>query len=180
MNQLMADRRYRIKQPARLFRIDKVDLVSQGFILYTMNDFMGHIQQCVASTRKMLPFQQQEKFLRDLSDVTPAGARVLSVVNEIDLRKISAELIKLQENPRDVSVARLIPFMRLLFTPLIKVYYLGPEGMAKVYRAVYLYITKKMVPADPEDSNRLPQTLSRNGITYSKRFAPACIPFYSA
>ena len=150
MNQLMADRRYRIKQPAGLFRIDKVDLVSQEFILYTMNDFMGHIQQCVASTRKMLPFQNQGKFLRDLGDIAPAGARVLSVVNEIDLRKISAELIKLQETPRDISVARLIPFMRLLFTPLIKVYYLGPEGMAKVYRTVYLYITKKMVPADPE------------------------------
>ncbi len=150
MNQLMADRRYRIKQPVGLFKVDKADLASQEFVLYTLNDYMGHIQQCIAATRKMLPFQNQAKFLQDLAEITPAGAQVLSVVNQIDLRKISAELLRLQESPREVTVARLIPFMRLLFRPLIKVYYLGPEGMAKVYRSIYLYITKKMVPADPE------------------------------
>lgn len=150
MNQLMMDRRYRIKQSAGLFKFDKNDLVSPEFVLYTLNDYMGHIQQCVAATKKMLPYHDQTVFLRDMKGSLPTGARVLSVVGSIDLRKISGELLRIQGTPRDISVTAMIPFIRLLFVPLIKVYYLGSGGIAKVYRSIYQYITKKMVPSDPE------------------------------
>lgn len=150
MNQLMMDRRYKIKQPAGLFKFDKNDLVSPEFVMYTLNDYMGHIQQCVAATKKMLPFQDQTDFVKEMKDSAPFAARVLEVVESIDLRKISGELLRLQRAPREVTVSAMIPFMRLLFVPLIKVFYLGSGGIAKVYRSIYLYITKKMVPSDPE------------------------------
>lgn len=149
MNQLMTDRRYHIKQPNGFFRLEKSDRVSQEFVMYTLNDYMGHIQQCVASTKKMLPFRDPETFLEGLGESLPAGARVLSIVSEINLRAISSELLHLQRDPQQVTVVSLIPFIRMIFTPLIKVYYLNGEGVAKIYRAIYMYIIKKMIPADP-------------------------------
>lgn len=150
MNQLMTDRRYGIKQPTVFARLDKSDRVSQEFILYSLNDYMGHIQQCVAATKKMLPFRETETFLEDLGEAIPTGAKVLSIVSSIDLRKISAELLRLQREPQDVTISHLIPFVRLLFVPLIKMYYLNGEGIAKVYRSIYMYIVTKMIPTDPE------------------------------
>lgn len=151
MNALMCDKRFRIKQaPGPLFKADRTDRVSQEFVLYILNDYLGHVQTCVAETRKMLPYDDNQSFYDGLAEHNPLGFKVMSIVTTFDIRQLGTILLRLQAMPRDVSVAQLIPFLRHLFTFLIRVYYLGDKGLSRVYRSVYSYTMKTLVPADPE------------------------------
>jgi len=150
MNQLMADKSCRIKLPGGPLRPDKTDKVNPDFILYTLNDYLGHLQNCIASTMKMLPYGDNEAFNSDLAQKDPLAARFLNIVCSFDLRRLSSMLTQLQACNKDVTVSQLSPFIKLLYQSLIKVYYLGSAGVAREYRQLYAYITNELVPADPE------------------------------
>ncbi len=150
INQLMADSRYRIKEPSGFLRTDRMDRVNPEFVLYTLNDYLGHIQGCVAYTMKMFPYGGSEDFIARIAAEDPVGGRFLSVVCGIELRRLSAMLTELQAASGEVTVTQLCPFVRLLYQSLIKVFYLGYAGVSRIYRQVYAYITNAVVPADPE------------------------------
>lgn len=150
MNKLMMDRQYRIKQPLNMLKPDRTDRVSPEFILYTLNDYLGHIQNCVASTRKMIPVDEANAFNDRFALSSPLSWRLLSLTAGIDLRVLSDMLRNLQIQAHDLSVSRLVPFTKQLFRSLTRVYYLGPENVSRHYRLAYAWILREMVPADPE------------------------------
>lgn len=149
MNQLMADKKYRIKQPGGFIRSDKTDRVSKEFVLYTLNDYLGHVQRCVASTKRMLPFEDNRGFYAKFATYEPLGHRVMSTVTSIDIRQLGTLLMQLQSRAGEVSVRDLVPFVRLLYRSVLRVYYLGSQGIARVYRAVHAHILRELVPQDP-------------------------------
>lgn len=149
MNQLMADKKYRIKLPGGFLRSERTDRVSKEFILYTLNDYLGHVQQCVASTKKMLPFEDNRGFYAKFAAHEPIGHRVMTTVTSIDIRQLGTLLMQLQTRSDDVSVRDLVPFVRLLYRSVLRVYYLGPQGIARIYRAVHAHILRELVPQDP-------------------------------
>ncbi len=149
MNQLMADKKYRIKQPGGFLRADKTDRVSKEFVLYTLNDHIGHVQRCVASTKRMLPYDDNGGFYAKFATHEPVGHRVMATVAAIDIRQLGNLLMQLQSRSGEVSVRDLVPFVRLLYRSVLRVYYLGPQGIARVYRAVHAHILRELVPQDP-------------------------------
>lgn len=148
MNQLMAEKDYRIKIPFSFLRPDKTDRINPEFVLYTLNDYLGHIQGCIASTRKMLPVVENRAFYDDLAETQPLAASFVTVVWTIDIKQLSTQLVSLQKNSREVTVSSLIPFMKLLFRSLLRVYYLGSSGVSKLYKVLYLNVSDKLGPAD--------------------------------
>ena len=149
MNQLMADKRYRIKQPSNFLMPDRTDKVNPDFILYTLNDYLGHIQKCVASTKKMLPFDEKSPFFEKFRQTDNMGFRLITLVRGVDLKNLSSMLLKMQKTSYEVTVAQLVPFVHLLFQFLIRVYYLDAPEVAKKYKATYALIMRDLVPADP-------------------------------
>jgi len=150
MNQLMTDSRYKIKPTASFLRTDRADRVNPDFILYTLNDYLGHLQNCVASTKKMLPFETNATFYENLAKYDPISFKLVSIVRSLDMKMLSSMLLQLQKTPRETTVTQLIPFVSLLYQSLIRVYYLGAAGIAKKYRTIYSFILKEFCPADPE------------------------------
>jgi len=150
MNQLMMDSRYKIKSAASFLRTDRSDRVNPDFILYTLNDYLGHLQNCVASTKKMLPFETNAPFYENLAKYDPVAFKLVSIIRSIDIKMLGGMLLQLQKAPRETTVSQLIPFVSLLFQSLIRVYYLGAPGIAKKYRTIYSFILKECCPADPE------------------------------
>lgn len=150
MNQLMIDSRYKIKPPANFLRMDRTDRVNPDFILYTLNDYLGHLQKCVASTKKMMPAETNASFYEGLARYDSIAFNLLSVTRSLDIKTLGAMLSQLQKTPREVTVTQLIPFIGQLYQSLIRVYYLGAPGIAKKYRILYSYILKELLPADPE------------------------------
>jgi hypothetical protein len=150
MNQLMADKQYRIKLPSNFLHYDRTDRVNPDFVLYTLNDFLGHVQNCVASTKKMLFCDTISDLKARLAVHDPQAGALVSVALSIDVRGLSQILSDLQKNAHEVSVADLVPFVRLLFRSLIRVYYLGAPWVAKKYRAVYSFVAKDISIAEPE------------------------------
>lgn len=150
MNQLMVDKRYRIKLPAGFLRLDRAEKINPDFVLYTLNDYLGHIQKCVASTRKMLPFDDNARFYSKLEKVDETGYKLVMLVKNIDIKQLSAMLLVLQRNPRDVTMMQLVPLIHLLFQSLIIVYYLGATEVSRKYKNVYSFVLKEVIPEDPE------------------------------
>lgn len=150
MNRLMMDREYRIKPAGNLFKPDRADRVNPEFILYTLNDYLGHIQNCVASTRKMIPLQDGKGFNSRFAASDPLTWKLITLTAEVDLRLLSSMLRSLQVQAHELSVSQLIPFIKQLFRFFIRVYYLGPANVAKHYRHAYSWLLREVVPADAE------------------------------
>ncbi len=149
INQLMMDKRYRIKSPANFLRPDRSDKVNPDFILNILNDYLGHIQKCVASTKKLLPIEENQGFFEKLAQHDETASNLLYIVRDIDLKQLSAMLLKMQKNVHEITIVQLSPFIHLLFQSLIRVFYLGPGEVAKKYKTVYAFIIKELVPMDP-------------------------------
>lgn len=154
MNQLMAEKEYGIKLPFSFLRPDKSDRINPEFILYTLNDYLGHVQSCIASTRKILPPTENKIFHQELAQTQPLVSSLVGIICGIDIRQLSSQLAVLQKNAHDVSVSQLVPFTRLLFHPLIRMYYLGYSGVSKLYKALYFYISREQSVSNPEELKR--------------------------
>lgn len=131
MNQLMTDKQYRIKASVNFLRTDRSDRVNPDFLLYTLNDYLGHVQKCVASTKKMIPFENGEAFLQALSEYDPISGSLLIISSTIDLSQLTRSLQSLQKRSSEIVVTDLYPFMQILFKSLIRVYYLGAPFCCK-------------------------------------------------
>ena len=152
MNQLMADKKYRIKQTGVFFRADKSDTVSPEFVLYTLNDYLGHLQNCVASTKRMLPvYDSNDSFYTDLQEMDPVASELMMIIRSINLKELSSHLLESQKIAHNITVSHLIPFTRLLFQDLLRVYYLGIGGITLKYKIVYDAIIARYVPANPNN-----------------------------
>ncbi|ULQ58815.1 hypothetical protein K7I13_09740 [Brucepastera parasyntrophica] len=148
INQLMADKKYRIKVPASFLHTDKSDKINPEFILYMLNDYLGHVQTCVAATKKMFPLDNTGEFFKNLEHHDSFARKTIQVILNIDVRSLNALLVRLQANPREVTVSQLEPFMRILFRSLILIYYLGAGGVIEQYQAVHSFILQEIIPAD--------------------------------
>jgi len=151
MNHLMADKAYGIKAPFTFLRPDKTDKVSSEFILYVLNDHLGHLQSCVASTKKMLPAIDSKDFFNTLSSDLPLAGGFFSVVFSIDIKQLSAQLTQLQKNAHEVTIPQMIPFMQTLLRPMVQVYYLGIAGVSKLYKLLFQYITRDLKPGKSQE-----------------------------
>lgn len=150
MNQLMAEKQYRIKAAVNFLRPDRSDRVNPDFLLYTLNDYLGHIQKCVTSTKKMIPFEKGDLFLQELSKYDPISGSLLTISSRIDLPQLTRNLQDLQKRSSEIVVTDLNPFMQILFKSLIRVYYLGAPFIAKKYHNAYSFLLQYIVPSDVE------------------------------
>lgn len=154
MNQLMAEKEYGIKPPFSFLRPDKTDRINPEFILYTLNDYLGHVQSCIASTRKIVPRAEDRGFHQELAQNQPLVSNFAAAVCAIDIRQLSSQLSVLQKNSEDVSVSQLVPFTQVLFRSLIRIYYLGFPGVSKLYKMLYVYMIKGNFVSDHESLRR--------------------------
>ncbi len=150
MNQLLSDRKYKIKLPPGFFHGDKKNLINPDFILYTLNDFLGHIQNYVVSTRRMIPGNDTVNFIPKVESFYSTAAGIFTVAINIDLKTLSSVLGQLQKSARNISLPMLLPFIKILYKSLIRIYYLPHNYTADCYRTVYTFITAETVPADPQ------------------------------
>lgn len=151
INRLMEDKQYQIKATSSLFHQDKADRVNPDFVLYTLNDFLGHIQHCVAATQRLLPPSGETEFYAALSKERPLIVDFIGIIHDIEVKQLSAQLSALQKNAHELSVANLVPFVRLLYRSLLRVYYIGADGVSRMYRALYRRILDK-IPSTNKDS----------------------------
>jgi len=151
INHLMADKAYQIKAPFTFLRPDRTDKVSSEFVLYILNDYLGHLQSCVASTKKMLSTTDTNDFIRVLSSDLPLAGNFFSVVYSIDIKTLSSQLTLLQKNAHEMSVSQLLPFVQILLKPLIQVYYLGIAGVSKLYKLLFQYISRESKPGKSQE-----------------------------
>lgn len=149
ITQLLTDRKYKIQLNPGFFRSDKKSSLNPDFVLYTLNDFLGHIQNYVVATKRMIP-GDRAVFIKELSSVFSTAAGIFSTAVGIDLKTLSIILGQVQKSKRGFFIPMLLPFIRVLYKSLIRIYYLPPDYTADCYRKVYRYITGKSVPADPQ------------------------------
>ena len=76
ITQLLTDRKYKIQLNPGFFRSDKKSSLNPDFVLYTLNDFLGHIQNYVVATKRMIP-GDRAVFIKELSSVFSTAAGMI-------------------------------------------------------------------------------------------------------
>lgn len=154
MNQLLSDRQYRIKAPVNFLKPDRTDKVNPDFLLYTLNDYIGHIQQCVTSTRKMLPLDRKDDFLQSLAKADPIASGLLVLTASMDVPAMTRLLVDLQHRASEATIPEVAPFVKTLFRFLIKGCYLGGPVITRKYKNAYACLINDFVPSDPDGLRR--------------------------
>ena len=150
MDKLFSSEQYKLKATPRFLRSSKKWFINHDFVMHTLEDFVRHLHSLKIAAKKMLPQGAYAAFLSELRRKNPAAADLLRVLVSIEVKSLNEMLNILQSSARTVSVSMLQPFMKTLYKPLIRIYYLEPEYAASCLMDTYRLILENYVPASPE------------------------------
>ena len=144
IDKLMASPEYKIKRPQNfinfLFSIGKLpDRVSADFISITLLNYIGHIQKFTSCVKRLMS-AGSELYKEKIKTIFSPKYKMLNFVTQIDLN-ITQDLYKqLQKTPNQITVTRLIPFIKSIYKPLITLYFLGEGRITAYIKTVYAEI----------------------------------------
>lgn len=176
MNALLADKPFKIRLSPGFLKNDVTDRVNPDFLLYTLNDFIGHIQRCVANTRKILPADEGSPYYTHFPREQPIAYEALAIISAIDLRKLGTMVSDVQKRSQDMQIVHLVPLVHYLYRFLIRIYYLGAPEMARLYKAAHQWLLRELVPSDPESLKRSVTDAIEEWYYIFNTFFPAMYP----
>ncbi len=173
---LLCDPKYRIKEPGGFLRANRRNLLNPDFVLYTLNDFLGHIQSFVVATKKMIPPGRSEAFFTPIRNWNPTAEGILRAVSAIDLKTLSQMLTHIQSVARSVSLSAVQPFIKALYKNLIRIYYISAAYGAHCYRGICKHILDSGIASDPEGLRNDTLTAIREFSYLHEKIFPALYP----
>ena len=144
IDKLMASPEYKIKRPQNfinfLLSIGKnPDRVSGDFISITLLNYIGHIQKFTSCVKRLMS-AGSDLYKEKIKTIFSTKYKMLNYVTKIDLN-ITQDLYKqLVKTPNQITVARLIPFIKSIYKPLITLYFLGENRITTYIKTAYAEI----------------------------------------
>lgn len=165
MDKLMMSDDYKIKQNygifnfVRKFRKNGTELVSRGFIEYTLKMHIDHLQNFMNTVKSIIqisPESYKEKIARDDQE----KFRFLRTVGNWTMGQIKTTAIDLQGHPENVTVGMMTQFIKAVYRDLLKIYYLGEQTISNIFKDVYNDLMKY-----PKSDKEALVKLSKEGLT---------------
>lgn len=144
IDKLMSSPEYKIKRPQNfinfLFSIGKLpDRVSEDFISITLLNYIGHLQKFISCIKRLMS-AGSETYKEKIKTIFNTKYKMLNYVTKIDLDIIQDLYKQLAKTPNQITVSRLIPFIKLIYKPLITLYFLGDNRITSYIKAAYAEI----------------------------------------
>ena len=144
IDKLMASPEYKIKRPQNfinfLLSIGKLpDRVSADFISITLLNYIGHLQKFTSCVKRLMS-AGSEVYKEKIKTIFNAKYKMLNYVTKIDLDIIQDLYKQLAKTPNQITVSRLIPFIKTIYKPLITLYFLGEKRITSYIKAAYAEI----------------------------------------
>lgn len=150
IEKLLSSEKYQIKEPSGFLRGGKKGLVNPDFVMYTLDEFLRRIYVFATAVKRMIPSAAGESFFATLKRQNPVAEGIIKTALALNLKTLNATLNRLQASARSVSIAAMQPFVRELYKPLIRVYYLTPEYSSSCLMQAYQLVMERHVPSNPE------------------------------
>ena len=150
IDKLMSSPEYKIKRPQNfinfLLSIGKLpDRVSGDFISITLLNYIGHIQKFTSCVKRLMN-AGSDLYKEKIKTIFSTKYKMLNFITKIDLNIIQDLYKQLVKTPSEITVTRLIPFIKSIYKPLITIYFLGEKFVAFVFvDFMYRYSTRFIV-----------------------------------
>lgn len=144
IDKMMSSSEYKIKRPQTfinfLFSLGKLpDRVSEGFVSVKLLNYIGHIQKFTSCVKRLMA-AGSELYKEKIKTIFSAKYKMLNYITRVDLVPIQELYKQLSRTPNQITVTRLIPFIRSIYKPLITIYFLGEERITSYIKTAYAEI----------------------------------------
>ncbi|MCR4789955.1 MAG: hypothetical protein K5839_02625 [Treponemataceae bacterium] len=145
-DRLMASSAHKIKRPQNfinfLLSIGKApDRVSPSFVTVRLVNDMAHMQKFFTAVKTIIS-EGDVDYRMKITEFQASRFKFLRFINEFNLNSIKEAHKKIGENPENVTVADMIPFIQEIYRPLLKIFYLGEKTVVKYVRDTYNDVTQ--------------------------------------
>ncbi|MBO7420922.1 MAG: hypothetical protein J6U06_07375, partial [Spirochaetaceae bacterium] len=134
-----------ITRHAKLFAqktVEDADKVSDYFVMNTLNDYFIHIQKFTAATKRFIsamPAAYQHKIGR----APNIQLRMLNAASSWKVAALNDELDNLQMNAKNMTVEKMIPFVYMIYRPLLQMLFLGESNFNEILEKTFTEIHDK-------------------------------------
>ncbi len=134
-----------ITRHAKLFAqktVEDADKVSDYFVMNTLNDYFMHIQKFTAVIKRFIsamPAAYQHKIGR----APNIQLRVLNAASSWKVAALNDELDNLQMNAKNMTVEKMIPFVYMIYKPLLQMLFLGESTFNEILEKTFTEIHDK-------------------------------------
>lgn len=144
IDKMMSSSEYKIKRPQTflnfLLSLGKLpDRVSEGFISVKLLNYIGHIQKFTSCVKRLMA-ASSETYREKIKTIFSAKYKMLNYVTKIDLSTTQELYKQLTKTPNQITVTRMIPFVKSIYKPLITIYFLGEERITSYIKTAYAEI----------------------------------------
>ena len=118
---------------------EDADKVSEAFILNTLNDYFIHIQKFSAAIKRFIaamPAAYQHKIGRAQN----IQLRMLNAAGSWKVAALNDELGNLQMNANSMTVEKMIPFVYMIYKPLMQMLFLGESNFNEILEKTFTEI----------------------------------------
>ena len=115
--------------------------VSESFVKNTLTAHLKHIDFFTEAVQFLIssaPASYQNKINTD----EDFSFRALKIINNWDTLPVKTELAQLKKKTSWVMIEDMVPFIRELYRPLIKLYFLGEMQMTRLIKTLYGWTTE--------------------------------------
>lgn len=145
IDKLMASPEYKIKRPQNfitfIFSLGKLpDRVSGDFISITLLNYIGHIQKFTSCVKRLMA-AGSDLYKEKIKTIISPRYKMLNFVAQFDLHMIQEMYKQLKKTPNQITVTRLIPFIKSIYKPLITLYFLGDKRITSYIKTAYAEIS---------------------------------------
>ena len=134
-----------ITRHAKLFAqktVEDADKVSDFFVMNTLNDYFIHIQKFTAAIKRFIsamPAAYQHKIGR----APNIQLRMLNAASSWKVAALNDELDNLQMNAKNMTVEKMIPFVYMIYRPLLQMLFLGESNFNEILEKTFTEIHDK-------------------------------------
>ena len=151
MEKLFSDEKYQIRESGGFLRPARKGIVNPAFITGTLEEFVHRLHVFMASSKRIIPAGARDPFFEALRAKNAAAEDILKMALSIEIRMLNEMLNKLQRSHRNVSIAALQPFIKTLYRPLIRIYYLDSEYATSCLMEAYRLSVSRFAPSNADE-----------------------------
>lgn len=165
MDKLMMSADFQLKQNygifnfVRRFKRNGTELLKGSFVRYTLKNHIEHYQNFITTVKSIIQSSPDTYKSKIVNNSAPKF-KFLRTVGSWTMKNLKMLVTDLQQHPDEVTVAMTIPVVKLLYSNLLKIYYIGENAIPQFFKEIYADLMKY-----PKADQAKFLNLSKQGIT---------------
>lgn len=132
---------YGIFNFVRHFKKNGLELLKPSFIEYSLKNHLEHYQAFLTTIKTIIQISP-DSYKAKIVNSPETKFRFLRTTGNWTMKNLRILAMDLQQHSDEVTVAMMVPFVKLIYTDLLKIYYLGENAIPKLLKEIYADLIK--------------------------------------